>query len=131
MDDELLRKIVDAAVEVHRLLGGPGLIENIYESALCHELSLLGIATQRQLPIPILYKGAPIRDPLFLDILVDKRVIVEVKAHEKHFPYYEAQLLTHLRLTGIKLGLLINFGKKALKDGVIPIINNYENQRLG
>lgn len=124
MDDELLRKIVDAAVEVHQLLGGPGLLENIYESALCHELSLLGIPTQRQLPIPIVYKGSPIRDPLFLDILVDKRVIVEVKANEKHFPYYEAQLLTHLRLTGIKLGLLINFGKKALTDGVIPIINN-------
>ncbi|MBS0629281.1 MAG: GxxExxY protein [Verrucomicrobia bacterium] len=131
MNDELLRKIVDAAIEVHKLLGGPGLLENIYESALCHELSLLGIPTQRQLPIPILYKGAPIRDPLFLDILVDKRVIVEVKANEKHYPYYEAQLLTHLRLTGIKLGLLINFGQKALKEGVIPIINNHANQRLG
>lgn len=124
MEDEFLRKIVDAALEVHRLLGGPGLLENIYESALCHELSLQGIATQRQLPIPIVYKGSPIRDPLYLDILVDKKVIVEVKANEKHYPYYEAQLLTHLRLTGIKSGLLINFGKKILKDGVIPITNH-------
>lgn len=123
MHDDLLRKIVDAATEVHRLLGGPGLIENIYESALCHELALQGVQTERQLPIPILYKGSPIRDPLFLDILVDKCVIVEVKANEKHYPYYEAQLLTHLRLTGIKMGLLINFGKKVLKEGVIPIIN--------
>lgn len=127
MDDDLLKKVVDAANEVHRLLGGPGLLETIYESALCHELSLLGIPTQRQIPIPIVYKGSPIREPLFLDILVDKRLIVEVKANEKHYPYYEAQLLTHLRLTGVKLGLLINFGKKALKEGVIPIINNSSN----
>lgn len=128
MEEDLLRKIVNAATEVHRLLGGPGLIENIYESALCHELSLQGVPTQRQLPIPILYKGSPIRDPLFLDILVDKKVIVEVKANEKHYPYYEAQLLTHLRLTGIKMGLLINFGKQVLKDGVIPITNNLKNE---
>ena len=124
MEEKLLQKIVDAAVEVHRLLGGPGLLENIYESALCHELGLQGLPTQRQLPIPIIYKGSPIRDPLFLDILVDNKVIIEVKANEKHYPYYEAQLLTHLRLTGIKMGLLINFGKKHLKENVIPIINH-------
>lgn len=119
MEERFLEKIITAAEEVHQLLGGPGLMENIYESALCHELSLQDMRSQRQVSIPVLYKGVSIRDPLYLDILVENQIIVEVKATEKDFPFYQAQLQTYLRLTGINQGLLINFGKENLaKDGV-------------
>jgi len=123
MDSELNSKIVDAAFEVHRLLGGPGLLETVYESALCHELSLRGVPSQRQLPISVLYKNTEVRDPLFLDILVDNQIIIEVKATGKDYPLYQVQLLTYLRLTGVKSGLLINFGKEHLKDGILHVAN--------
>ena len=108
---------------MHRILGGPGLLESIYEAALCHELSLRGMHFQRQMPIPIKYKDIEIRDPLYLDILVEGTVIIEVKATEKESPIYQTQILTYLRLTGIKLGLLINFGKGHVKDGISRVVN--------
>jgi GxxExxY protein len=123
LENEISYKIVGAAIEVHRTLGGPGLIESIYESSLCHELTLRGLQVQRQLTVPVMYKNVAVRDPLYLDILVESRVIVEVKATEKEHPIYQAQLLTYLRLTGLKLGLLINFGKECVKDGVLRIVN--------
>lgn len=123
-EQDLVHQIIGAAIEVHRLLGGPGLIENVYESALCHELTLRGLLNQRQISVPVLYKGFPVREPLFLDILVESKVIVEVKAIGKENPYYQAQLATHLRLTGLKFGLLIDFGKKLLKDGIIRIMGD-------
>jgi GxxExxY protein len=123
MENELSEQVIEAAMEVHRLLGGPGLLENVYEAALCHELSLRGLRSQRQIPIPVIYKDTAIRDPLYLDILVEKMLIVEIKAVEKEYPFYQAQLLTYLRLTGIKKGLLINFGKTHLKDGISHIKN--------
>jgi GxxExxY protein len=124
MENELSHKIIGAAIEVHRTLGGPGLLESIYESALCYELSLQGLNVQRQLAIPVLYKGSFIKDPLYVDVIVENKVIVEVKATEKDHPIFETQTLTYLRLTGIKLGLLINFGKDHVKDGISRIVNN-------
>ena len=124
MENELSQKIIEAAVDVHRNLGGPGLLEAIYESALCHELALRGLHYKRQVPIPVLYKGVTIREPLYLDILIENKMIVEVKATEKDYPYYQAQLFTHLRMTGVKVGLLINFGKTHIKDGVSHIVND-------
>jgi GxxExxY protein len=123
LENEISYKIVGAAIEVHRTLGGPGLIESVYESSLCHELTLRGLQVQRQLTVPVMYKGVAVRDPLYLDILVESKVIVEVKATEKEHPIYQAQLLTYLRLTGLKLGLLINFGKECVKDGVFRVVN--------
>lgn len=123
MEMELSNQIIDAATEVHRLLGGPGLLENVYESALAHELSLRGLQYQRQVPIPVIYKSAAIRDPLYLDILVENKVIVEIKATGKDYPFYQTQLSTHLRLMGIKWGLLINFGKENMKEGVCRLVN--------
>ena len=93
------------------------MLESIYESALCHELILRGLRIQRQKPVQVIYKEVAIREPLFIDILV------EVKATEKNHPIYETQVLTYLRLTGIKLGLLVNFGAPYVKDGVSRIIN--------
>ena len=121
---DLTHSIIGAAIEVHRLLGGPGLIESVYESALCHELTLRGIQNQRQIAVPVLYKGIPVRDPLFLDVLVENQIIVEVKALGKDNPYYQAQVATYLRLTGLKTGLLIDFGRGLLKDGVSRILND-------
>ncbi len=110
MEAELTRKIIGAAIEVHRALGG-----RVYE------LSLLELRCQRQLAIPVKYKT--IRDLLFLDILVENKIIIEVKATELDHSVYQSQLLTYLRLSGMKLGLLLNFGKKQLKDGVCRVVN--------
>ena len=104
-------------------MGGPGLLESIYESALCHELILRGLQIQRQRSVQVIYKEVAIRDPLFIDILVEGKVLIEIKATEKNHPIYETQVLTYLRLTGIKLGLLVNFGVPYVKDGVSRIIN--------
>lgn len=123
IEDELSYQIVGAAIEVHKLLGGPGLLEGIYESALCHELMLRGLRVERQKPVPVIYKGVAIREPLFIDILVEGKVIIEVKATEKNHLIYETQVLTYLRLTGLKLGLLVNFGASYVKDGIARVIN--------
>ena len=123
MENEVSHKIIGAAIEVHRVLGGPGLLEGIYESCLCHELILRGFIVERQLPVPITYKNSVVRDPLYVDILVEGRVIVEVKATEKLHPIHEVQLLTYLRLTGKRLGLLVNFGQEYVKDGINRVVN--------
>jgi GxxExxY protein len=108
---------------VHRALGGPGLLESIYESALCHELTLQGLKIQSQVPVEVRYKDVRIRDPLILDMLVENRIIIEVKATEKENRIHEVQLLTYLRLTGLQLGLVINFGSPQVKDGIRRVIN--------
>lgn len=123
VEDELSHQIIGASIEVHRTLGGPGLLESIYEAGLCHELTLRGLRVHRQKPVQVVYKGVIIRDPLFIDVLVEEKVLVEVKATEKNLPIYETQVLTYLRLTGIKLGLLVNFGFPLVKDGISRIIN--------
>lgn len=128
MEKRLSTQIIDAAIEVHRVLGGPGLLETVYECALCRELALRGISTQRQLPIPVTYKNNPVRDPLYLDILVENKLIIEVKATGKDYPFYLAQLYTHLRLTGIQYGLIINFGKGDLKEGIQTVICRKEER---
>ncbi len=107
MENEISYKIIGAAVEVHRTLGGPGLLDSIYESSLCYELQLRGLKFKQQLIVPVKYKNTIVRDPLCLDILVD----------------HQAQLLTYLRLTGLKLGLLINFGQGCIKQGVCRVVN--------
>ena len=105
------------------MLGGPGLLEAVYETALCHELWLRGLHSQRQLPVPVIYKGTSVREPMFLDILVENQVIIEVKATGKDYPIYRVQLSTYLRLTGVKSGLLIDFGKESIHDGICQVVN--------
>ena len=123
-ENELSHDVIGAAIEVHTELGGPGLLEDIYEEALCHELSLRGIQVERQVGIPVVYKGKELDKRLVLDILVGNKLIVEVKAVEKYNAVFEAQLLTYLRLTNRKLGLVINFGESKVKDGVHRVVNN-------
>ncbi len=107
---------MDAAFKVHRALG-PGLLESVYEICLCHELASQNVPFQRQLSLPVVYEGIRLDAGLRLDLLVADVVIVEVKSVEKISPLHEAQLLTYLKLSGKRLGLLINFNAPVLKDG--------------
>ena len=118
-------QILDAAIEVHQVLGGPGLLEAVYEEALTHELKLRDIGVERQVPVPIVYKGHSLKNPLFLDLFVSKQIIIEVKSVEKLNPVFKAQLLTYLRLMNIPLGLIINFGEKYIKNGFHRVVNNF------
>lgn len=115
--DVVARTIVDAALKVHRTLG-PGLLESSYERCLARELELRSVPVARQRTLPIVYEGERLDEGYRLDLVVDDRVIVEVKSCEKLAPIHEAQLLTYLRLSGLRLGLLINFNVTLLKDGI-------------
>lgn len=114
--DPLTEKIIGCAIEVHKRLG-PGLLESVYESALCIELQHSGLKFARQVPLPITYRGHAIGD-LRMDILVENSVILELKSVERLDPLFEAQLLTYLRLSGLKTGLLINFNSRLLHQGI-------------
>ncbi|MGI6209097.1 MAG: GxxExxY protein [Anaerolineae bacterium] len=116
----LTEQIIGAAIEVHRHLG-PGLLESVYEEALAVELELRGIPFGRQVAVPLAYKGRSLGE-YRLDLLVDDAVAVEIKSVERHDPVFEAQLLTYLRLTGKRVGLLINFNTQLLKQGVKRLI---------
>jgi GxxExxY protein len=118
----LSQQVIGAAIEVHRFLG-PGLLEVVYETALCRELSLRGIDYERQVSIPVGYKGEMLDCNMKLDLVVERTVIVEVKAVEKLVPVHRAQLLTYLRLQNLWLGLLINFNVEILKDGIRRVLN--------
>ena len=122
-ENQLSQIIVDAAIEVHRTLGGPGLLESVYREALKMELSSRCLTVVHEQLVPISYKGRRLGTPLRLDLLVNESVIVECKAVADHHPIFEAQVLTFLRLTNLKLGLLINFGQKLLKYGIHRIVN--------
>ena len=120
----LSEQVLDAAIEVHRTLGGPGLLESLYEDALFYELRLRNIPALSQVSIPVAYKNYKLRNPMRLDILVDRKVIIEVKATETVLAVHKAQVLTYLRLTNLKLGLVINFGKGRLIDGWNRVVND-------
>ncbi len=123
-ENQISQVIVDAAVEVHRTLGGPGLLENVYEECLAFELKTRGLKVARQVEWPILYKCHQIAHPYRLDLLVEDAVIVECKAVEAYNKIYEVQLLTYLRISGLKLGLVINFVHDLAKDGIHRVVNN-------
>jgi GxxExxY protein len=110
--------IIGAAIEVHRNLG-PGLLESAYEECLCHELHLRGLDCKRQVPLPLLYKGLRLDCGYKIDLVVQDEVVVELKAVEKLLPVHEAQLLTCLKLTGKRVGLLINFNVPLLTQGIV------------
>jgi GxxExxY protein len=114
--------VLRAAIEVHRELG-PGLLESVYEMALCRELWIRQVRVERQLPVPVAYKGAELDCQIRIDILVESSVIVEVKAIERLAPIHRAQLLTYLKLTGCSVGLLLNFNTVLLKHGMRRILN--------
>jgi len=120
--DPLTQSVIGAAIEVHRILG-PGLLESIYQKAMCHELFLRGVRHLPQQRVPVNYKGVNLGDDLVMDILVEDDLVVELKAVEALAPIHEAQLLTYLKLTGHRRGLLLNFNVRLLKDGIKRMVN--------
>jgi len=123
MENEISHEIIGSAIEVHKTLGGPGLMESIYEACLYQELKFRGLKIEQQLSFPVKYKGIEVKDSLRIDLLVEGIVIVEIKAIETLSSLHEAQLLTYLRLTQKKLGLLLNFGQQYLSEGTKRVVN--------
>ena len=121
-ENEISEKIIGAAIEVHKYYG-PGLVEQVYEEALCHEFTLRGIRFERQKQVPIYYKSVKLGVPLRLDLMVEELVIVDLKAKEEVTHFDRAKLLSYLRLSNLRLGLLINFHSLVLKDGISRVVN--------
>ncbi|MBN2573078.1 MAG: GxxExxY protein [Deltaproteobacteria bacterium] len=119
---EFTGRIIAACIEVHRHLG-PGLLESAYENCLAHELGLRGFRLQRQLPIPLQYKGIALDCGYRVDLVVESRLVVEIKAAERLLPVHEAQVITYLKLLRLPLGLLVNFNVPLLKEGLRRLVN--------
>jgi GxxExxY protein len=118
LKDPRTGSIIGAAIEVHRVLG-PGLLESAYEECLCHELHLRGLTFERQVDLPVSYKGLQLDCGYKMDLVVDREVVLELKCLERILPVHEAQLLTYLKLSGKRVGLLINFNVPLLTQGII------------
>jgi GxxExxY protein len=122
----ITEQVIGACIEVHREIG-PGLLESAYEECLCYELSQRWISFERQKPLPVKYKGVLLDCGYRLDLVVEERIILELKAVEALLPVHKAQVLTYLKLAGLTLGVLINFNVPVLKDGIKRIVNNFND----
>jgi GxxExxY protein len=122
-ENELSYRVIGMALGLHKSLG-PGLLESVYENALAYDLIESGLEVKTQVPMPFMYKEIKMETGYRLDILVENKLIIEVKSVENLAPVHYAQVLTYLKLSGIKLGLLINFNTKVLKGGIHRIVNN-------
>ncbi len=120
-DQELTQEIIGAAIEVHRALG-PGLLESAYEACLCRELGLRRINFESQVPLPVSYKDVRVECGYRIDLCVENKVIIELKSVDELTNLHRAQLLTYLRLSGKKIGLLLNFNAPVLKDGIVRLV---------
>ncbi len=120
--NEVSASIVDAAIRIHQTLG-PGLLESVYARVLEHELRKRGHIVHREVPVPVIWDGIVLDNAFRADLLVDDLVLVELKSVEQNAPIHRKQLLTHLKLTGLQLGLLVNFGQPLLKDGLFRVVN--------
>ena len=121
--NEITGRIIGVAIEVHKTLGGPGLLKAFYEEALAWELELRGLLVERQVHVPIRYKNKNLATPLRLDMLVEKQVVVEVKATTQYNSIFEVQTLTYLRLMDLRVGLVINFGERVVRGGIHRVAN--------
>lgn len=121
-ENEIATQIMDAAFAIHRDVG-PGLLESVYETILARDLKEMGLAVERQVPVPIKYQGITFDEGFRADLIVENIVIIELKSVERLLPVHSKQLLTYLRLADCRLGLLINFGETLLKDGFKRIVN--------
>ena len=124
-ENEIAKETVDAALKIHRSLG-PGLLESVYDVVLAMELETRGLRIQRQVPVPIKYEGLIFEEGFRTDIIVEDKVILELKSVENMTAVHRKQLQTYLRLTGLKLGLLLNFGASLMKDGIVRAVNGLE-----
>lgn len=122
-ENDLSKIILESGIEVHKTLGGPGLLESVYEESLAWELKSRGVSVQRQVEVPIKYKGRVLTSPLRLDLLVERLVIVEVKAVAIYNKIFEAQALTYLRLMSLRLAMVMNFGDTRMSSGTHRVVN--------
>jgi hypothetical protein len=122
-ENEISKIGVECAIEAHKTLGGPGLLESVYEEATVWELKSGALQIQRQVLLPVRYKGHVLATALRIDLLVNDLLLIECKAVSKYDDVFESQMLTYLRLSGLKLGLVINFGQKLVKDGIHRVVN--------
>lgn len=129
-ENEISRRIIGAAIEVHRALG-PGLLEGIYQQCLAHELTLRGLSFEREKPLPVQYKGIHLDCGYRVDLIVEGRVVVELKAVESLLPVHASQVLTYLKLTGCRLGLLINWNVPVLRDGIRRVVLGLDEGTTG
>ena len=125
---QLSQKIIQASIEVHKALG-PGLLESVYEECLAIEMKNIGISFERQKEIPVTYKGIVLNTAFKADFVVENKIILELKAAEVILPVHQAQLLTYMKLSGIELGLLMNFNTVLLKDGIKRVALSHFNRR--
>jgi len=125
-ENEIAKQIMDAAFDIHRSLG-PGLLETVYEVILAKKLTERGLGVERQVSVPIRFEGFTFDEGFRADLIVEEKVIVELKSVERMQPVHAKQLLTYLRLTGLRLGLLINFGENLLKHGFKRVVNGLED----
>jgi GxxExxY protein len=131
LSNRITEQVIGAAIEVHRHTG-PGLLESVYEDCLCYEVSQLRLSFQRQVPLPVSYKGVKLDCGYKMDVVVDDAVIVELKTVERILPVHTAQLLTYLKLSGKQVGLLMNFNEAVLRSGLKRLVNDFsEPRRLG
>jgi GxxExxY protein len=121
---DITEQVIGLCIDLHRHLG-PGLLESAYEECLCYELSQVGFRFERQKPLPVNYKSVKLDCGYRLDLVIEDKVIIEVKAVETLLPIHEAQLLTYLKLSGLTLGLLVNFNVPVLKNGIKRVVNNF------
>ena len=128
-ENQITEKIIGCAIEVHRILG-PGLLESAYEQCLCYELSQNGLPFNRQVALPVAYKGIKLDCGYIMDLVVEDLVIVELKTVEKFLPIHEAQLLTYLKLNQLEVGLLINFNVPVLRSGIKRIVNQFNDSSV-
>ena len=124
------KEVVDAAVQVHRDLG-PGLLETVYEVVLARELERRGLRVERQVPVPIVYGGMRFEEAFRADIIVEGKVILELKSVEQRSKVHAKQVLTYLKLKGLKLGFVLNFGANLMKDGIERVVNGLTEENLG
>ena len=122
--NELSSNILGSAIEIHKILG-PGLLESAYEECLCHEFNVRGLLYERQKPLPILYKAKKLDCGYRLDLVVEDKIILELKACEKIEPIHKAQLLTYLKISGLNLGLLLNFNVPLMREGITRVVNEF------
>ncbi|WP_437679733.1 GxxExxY protein [Sorangium sp. So ce131] len=125
-ENEIAKIVIDAAIEVHRSLGGPGLLETVYEEALAFEIESRGLTVVRQKMVPLVYKGKRLASGLRLDLLVGDQVIVECKATSAYNRVFETQALTYLRLSDLKLAIVINFGEVSVRQGIHRVVNGLQ-----
>jgi GxxExxY protein len=124
--NRITETVIGCCIEIYKTLG-PGLLESAYEECLCHELHLAGLRFEKQRPLPVRYKGVRLDYGYRLDIIVEQCIILEIKSVDRLTSVHQAQMLTYLKMTGLTLGLLINFNIPALKTGIRRIVNNFDD----